>query len=256
MERPPPSDRARAGREAPALNAFGGVRSVLVCAPPILRGACLGRPMPEDRRRRSPFRLLAPLALLLCAAAITAVVLSSNVVDSGNGNEAASTAGDGWRPDHHRAQRPRRRLYTVKLNDSLGSIAEKTGVPVERLEAQPGARPTGTRGGPEDQAARVRATAASGGGPGGASARRARCAGPDHVSSRRERCRLGDRGRRPQRRGDVREARRRPALDRLHHQADDRAPGPRARPAERGVHRAATTPCRSSRRSTCVPASG
>ena len=32
-------------------------------------------------------------------------------------------------------ERPRRRRYTVKLNDSLGSISEKTGVSVERLEA-------------------------------------------------------------------------------------------------------------------------
>jgi LysM repeat protein len=92
--------------------------------------------MPEDRRRRSPFRLLAPLALLLCAAAIAAVVLSSNVVDSGNGNEAASSATETAPSDQTTTERkrPRRRVYTVKLNDSLGSIAEKTGVPVERLE--------------------------------------------------------------------------------------------------------------------------
>ncbi len=92
--------------------------------------------MPENRRRRSPFRLLAPLALLLCVAAIAAVVFSSNVVDDGNTSESASSTPE-TAPNEQTStepKRPRRRLYTVKLNDSLGAIAEKTGVPVERLE--------------------------------------------------------------------------------------------------------------------------
>jgi LysM repeat protein len=92
--------------------------------------------MRENRRRRSPFRLLAPLALLLCAAAIAAVVFNSDVVDDGNTSESASSAPE-TTPNERTStepRRPRRRLYTVKLNDSLGAIAEKTGVPVERLE--------------------------------------------------------------------------------------------------------------------------
>ena len=136
------------------------VRSVFASAPPILRGACLGRPMPEDRRRRCPFRLLAPLAPSLCAAAIAAVVLSSNVVDSGNGNEAASTAMETARI------RPPPSAETSAA--ALHGQAERQPGLHRREDrrpggatggAQPGARPTGTRGGPEDQAARVRATA-------------------------------------------------------------------------------------------------
>ena len=92
--------------------------------------------MPDHRRRRSLARLLAPLALLLCAAALAGVVLSSNIADGDNGSESATdaqeTATNGETTTER--QRPRRRRYTVKLNDSLGSIAEKTGVPVERLE--------------------------------------------------------------------------------------------------------------------------
>ena len=92
--------------------------------------------MPENRRRFSPSHLLAPLALLVCAGAIAIVVLNSNVVDDGNSTESSSSTTETAPSDQTTTERtrPRRRRYTVKLNDSLGSIAEKTGVPVERLE--------------------------------------------------------------------------------------------------------------------------
>ena len=75
--------------------------------------------MPE-KRRRSPARFLAPLALL------------GDDTCTDSASSAPETATDGETTTERK--RPRRRRYTVKLNDSLGSIAEKTGVPVERLE--------------------------------------------------------------------------------------------------------------------------
>ena len=43
-------------------------------------------------------------------------------------------AGERTTPKKGGARRARRRIYRVKLNDTLGLIAEKTGVPVERLQ--------------------------------------------------------------------------------------------------------------------------
>jgi LysM repeat protein len=88
-----------------------------------------------DRSRRSPARLLAPLALVLVAVAIVMVVSSSQGGDDGggDGDRAAQTAADGERTTE-RPEQPRRVRYTVKTGDTLGGIAEKTGVPVERLQ--------------------------------------------------------------------------------------------------------------------------
>jgi teichoic acid transport system ATP-binding protein len=93
--------------------------------------------MADKPRRRSPVRLLAPLALLLCVAAFAAVVFSSDVVDGDTSTEPSSSSTETAPKDETgtERERPRRRRYTVKLNDSLGSISEKTGVSVERLEA-------------------------------------------------------------------------------------------------------------------------
>lgn len=92
--------------------------------------------MPDHRRRRrSPVRLIAPLALLLCAGALAMVVFSSPAVDgdetSGQGASERTTTNPPAQTD--RQARRRRRNYTVKTGDTLGAIAEKTGVSVERL---------------------------------------------------------------------------------------------------------------------------
>ena len=39
------------------------------------------------------------------------------------------------RPGPPQRRRPQRTFYRVRLNDTLGLIAEQTGVPVEQLEA-------------------------------------------------------------------------------------------------------------------------
>jgi LysM repeat protein len=89
--------------------------------------------MPDDARS-SPARLLAPLALVLFAVAFMGIVLSSG---SGDGNAGGAAQGErtkaGQRERTTTERRPRRAAYTVKVGDTLGGIAETTGVPVEDL---------------------------------------------------------------------------------------------------------------------------
>jgi hypothetical protein len=91
--------------------------------------------MRDYGRRRSPARLLAPLALLLAAGACVAVVAASTGSDDDGGRQATSrTAERDQREARGDRRRSRRPTYVVKLNDTLGLISEKTGVPVERLQ--------------------------------------------------------------------------------------------------------------------------
>jgi LysM repeat protein len=86
-------------------------------------------------RRRSAARLLAPLALLVAVAAVGLVVQASNESD-GSKDDTASKTSTGQDTTNTTPQRQRRvrPTYTVKLNDTLGLISEKTGVSVERIE--------------------------------------------------------------------------------------------------------------------------
>jgi LysM repeat protein len=88
----------------------------------------------DEGGRRSPARLLAPVALLLAVAAVLVVIQTSIGSDDSNGDSARTSAEQ--RPPSERRERPvrQRASYTVKLNDTLGLIAEKTGVTVERIE--------------------------------------------------------------------------------------------------------------------------
>ena len=83
---------------------------------------------------RSPARLLAPAALVVLAVAVLLIILSS--ADGDDGPERANTAGDGSATTAPAAKGKRapRSTYTVKRGDTLGSIAEQTGVEVERLQ--------------------------------------------------------------------------------------------------------------------------
>jgi len=94
--------------------------------------------MPE-KRLRSPARLLAPLALLGFVLAFFLVLSASSGTDDGNeapggaarpSSESATTEAADPAPKRKR----KRASYTVKVGDSLGAIAEKTGVEVEALE--------------------------------------------------------------------------------------------------------------------------
>lgn len=90
--------------------------------------------MPDDARS-STARLLAPLALVLCAVAFIGIVMTSGGSDDGNGDgtSQAERPSGGQRERTTTAPRPKRTFYTVEVGDTLGGIAETTGVPVEDL---------------------------------------------------------------------------------------------------------------------------
>ena len=95
--------------------------------------------------RRSPLRFLAPVALIAFGLALLVVVSSSNSGDSNNTPSASerekdrdlgtstkkskrkskSSSANGTLPS---------RTYTVKSGDTLGSISEKTGIPIDKLQ--------------------------------------------------------------------------------------------------------------------------
>jgi LysM repeat protein len=88
----------------------------------------------------SPARWLAPLALAGALVAGVWVVSSSTGGDSSSSNRATesapaqktSTTARRKRGRTDQAQQPR--TYTVQSGDILSTVAEKTGVPVERLQ--------------------------------------------------------------------------------------------------------------------------
>jgi hypothetical protein len=102
----------------------------------------------DTERRRSPLRILAPVALVAAAASLFLIVTTSG----GNGDEPASksakaaekerdlgTSAEERRAERRRARRERdeqlpQDVYIVKEGDTLGEIAERTGVPVEKLQ--------------------------------------------------------------------------------------------------------------------------
>jgi LysM repeat protein len=92
----------------------------------------------HGRPRQSPARLLAPVALVASLAAVALVVSNSTGNDDNGGDGGNATRTAEPRPPQQgqrQRQRPQRTFYRVRLNDTLGLIAEQTGVPVEQLEA-------------------------------------------------------------------------------------------------------------------------
>jgi LysM repeat protein len=97
-----------------------------------------------DRRRRSPARLLAPIALVAFMLAFFAVLVGSDVSeDSGSGGGNGERSGE--RADTNTdtgtetttttdGTEPTSTFYTVKTGDTLAGIAESSGVPVEELQ--------------------------------------------------------------------------------------------------------------------------
>jgi LysM repeat protein len=92
-----------------------------------------------DHGRRSPARILAPLALAVFALVFFAIVLgsgggggSSNKSAGGTGTEASRTSTTSTTKSTTTV-RTGRATYTVKVGDTLGGIADKTGVKVETL---------------------------------------------------------------------------------------------------------------------------
>jgi LysM repeat protein len=87
-------------------------------------------------RRRSPARLLAPLALVLAVVAVLVVVQASTDSNGSKDDKSgqATTKTTDETTDSTTPTRRTRPTYTVKLNDTLGLISEKTGVSIERIE--------------------------------------------------------------------------------------------------------------------------
>jgi LysM repeat protein len=88
----------------------------------------------DQRRRRTPARYLAPLALVLVAVAVLVVVGSAGT--GGDAQDKGDKASRTNRTQQRTDTTPRRTpaSYTVKTGDTLGAIAEQTGVSVERLQ--------------------------------------------------------------------------------------------------------------------------
>jgi LysM repeat protein len=95
---------------------------------------------------RSPARLLAPLALVVVAVALYAVVNSGvgdSTDDSGDATRPAATATANPKSKSKKATaKAKAKTYTVQPGDTPSSIAQKTGVELgELLDANPEADP-------------------------------------------------------------------------------------------------------------------
>jgi LysM repeat protein len=94
------------------------------------------------RRRRSPARWLAPIALVACAVVVYSVVnatllkpgdSASKATGSSTTSKSRTVVQRSKSGKRGRTRRPR--TYTVKAGDTLSSIAQKTGVSLARVQA-------------------------------------------------------------------------------------------------------------------------
>jgi LysM repeat protein len=99
----------------------------------------------DPRTRRSPARFLAPLALIAVVLAFVSIVGGSG----GNGGGSSSSASTTTTTTTSKASTPKTTTaktttkqatsgsnasYTVQVGDTLGGIADKTGVPLDRIQ--------------------------------------------------------------------------------------------------------------------------
>ena len=94
-----------------------------------------------ETERRNPMRVIAPAALVVFALALLLVVVTSGgggSDESAGGRSAEKERDLGAEPKQKAKKRNADKLpedkYIVKKGDSFGSIAEKTGVPVDKLQ--------------------------------------------------------------------------------------------------------------------------
>ena len=82
--------------------------------------------------RRSPARLLAPLALVGFVIALLVVINGAS--DDGSSDKKATPAASATAtPSRKQKARKQRRRYVVKAGDTPSGIAEKTGVPLSQI---------------------------------------------------------------------------------------------------------------------------
>jgi hypothetical protein len=102
----------------------------------------------DTRRRRSPLRILAPVALIAFGVALVMIVSNANKSGGGGGGGQSTRAAEKARdlgttsstqPTSTRRRRSSgslpQRFYIVKSGDTLGKIAQITGVSVEKLQS-------------------------------------------------------------------------------------------------------------------------
>jgi LysM repeat protein len=92
----------------------------------------------DQRARTSPARFLAPLGLIIVVVAFLAIVTSSG----GGGGTSAGDTGSSTSPAAKTSttaakKKPAasKRFYTVQAGDTLGAIADKTGIALETIQA-------------------------------------------------------------------------------------------------------------------------
>lgn len=99
----------------------------------------------DQRTRRSPARFLAPLALIAVLVAFLAIVTGSGDSGGAGSSEPASTSTTTTTKAKAKAKAKAEakakvkkaagdETYTVQVGDTLGGIADKTGVPLQRIE--------------------------------------------------------------------------------------------------------------------------
>jgi LysM repeat protein len=86
-----------------------------------------------SEQTQSNARLLAPIALVVCAIAFFAIVLSTGGGDDGS-DRAPAAKKQTTRKVRTTPTTVVRKNYTVKTGDTLDEIAEKTGVTVDKIE--------------------------------------------------------------------------------------------------------------------------
>lgn len=90
-----------------------------------------------DHRRRSPARLLAPIALVAFVLALFAVIVGSDSSDDSDGstgsNGQQTQTGTGTETTPSDDQQPSSTFYTVKTGDTLAGIADSVGLTVDDL---------------------------------------------------------------------------------------------------------------------------
>jgi LysM repeat protein len=98
-----------------------------------------------DTRHRSPARILAPIALVAFGLALLIILATAGGSDHSSSSSAPTRAEQrDLRLKRSRARRAAaaakrtdtlpQTVYVVKTGDTLASIAQKTGVPVEKLQ--------------------------------------------------------------------------------------------------------------------------
>lgn len=97
----------------------------------------------DPRTRRSPARFLAPLALIAVVVALLMIINSSQTGGSSSGTTTGvtTTSTSAKKPAKARSKKAKAkarshgsRFYVVQVGDTLGVIADKTGVPLARIQ--------------------------------------------------------------------------------------------------------------------------